>query len=82
MNIYRQNFADMVLWQHYKIKRWTISFTRKCGFMLKSDIKSGPFATDPFFSRLDVPLVQLQSDCDWNCRTKEPTENSTVRFDE
>jgi len=47
--VYRRNFADTILWQHRKIHRSVCSLKRKCGFMLKSDIKSCPSATDPFF---------------------------------
>ena len=46
---YRQNFADIILWQHRNIHRSISSLKRKCGFMLKSDIKSSPSAADPFF---------------------------------
>jgi len=37
------------LWQICKIHRSISSLNRKCSFMLKSDIKSCPSATDPFF---------------------------------
>jgi len=37
------------IWQNCKIQRSISILQRKCGFMLKSDIKSYPSATDPFF---------------------------------
>ena len=58
--IYQWNFAHTMLWQHRKIHRSISSLKGKCGFMLKSDIKSCPSATDPFF-RLDAPLIPMYS---------------------
>ena len=39
----------MIHWQNRKIHQSISSLKRKCGFMLKSDIKSWPCMTDPFF---------------------------------
>jgi len=56
---YQQKFADMILWQHRKIHRLISSPQRKCGFMLKCDIKSYCSTTDPFQARCATGMPEL-----------------------
>jgi len=48
------------------IHRSISSLKRKCGFMLKSDIKSCPSATDPFFQARCAPAYMQHMPL-WHC---------------